>query len=106
MTTVLVIGGGIAAYCAALGARREGAEVTIVARAPGASALYSGAMEVVDDLEAILKTQPHHPLTRLKLDPVRLSTELDTAILDDIPRSRSASSASAAAAVMRVDCRR
>jgi glycerol-3-phosphate dehydrogenase subunit B len=80
MTTVLVIGGGIAAYCAALGARREGAEVTIVARAPGASALYSGAMEVVDDLEAILKTQPHHPLTRLKLDAVRLSTELDVAI--------------------------
>jgi glycerol-3-phosphate dehydrogenase subunit B len=77
---VVVIGGGIAAYSAALGARREGAEVTVVARAPGASALYAGAMEIVDDLEAILRSEPHHPLARLGLDVVRLSTELDTAI--------------------------
>ncbi|HAF18856.1 MAG TPA: hypothetical protein DCK96_03800, partial [Chloroflexi bacterium] len=80
MSRVIVIGGGIAGYCAALGARREGAEVTVVARAPGATALYAGAMEVVDDLEAILKTQPHHPFTRLGLDSVRLSLELDAAI--------------------------
>ncbi|HET9411134.1 MAG TPA: FAD-binding protein, partial [Candidatus Dormibacteraeota bacterium] len=77
---VVVIGGGIAAYCAALGARREGADVTVLARAPGATALYAGGMEVMDDLESVLKTQPHHPLTRLGLDPVRLSTELDTVI--------------------------
>ncbi|TMG30845.1 MAG: hypothetical protein E6H97_00690 [Chloroflexi bacterium] len=62
MTSVVVIGGGIAGYCAALGARREGAEVTVVAKAPGATALYAGAMEVVDDLEALLKNEPHHPL--------------------------------------------
>ena len=31
MTRVVVIGGGIAGYCAALGARREGAEVTVAA---------------------------------------------------------------------------
>ncbi|HEX9476747.1 MAG TPA: FAD-binding protein [Candidatus Dormibacteraeota bacterium] len=80
MSRVVVIGGGIAGYSAALGARREGAEVTVVARAPGATALYAGAMEVVDDLESILKTQPHHPFTRLGLDSVRLSLELDTAI--------------------------
>ena len=80
MTRVVVIGGGIAGYCAALGARREGADVTVVARAPGASALYAGAMEVVDDLESILKLQPHHPFTRLGLDSVRLASELDTAI--------------------------
>src|SRR5216683_2859042 len=80
MSRVVVIGGGIAGYCAALGARREGAEVTVVARAPGATALYTGAMEVVDDLEAILRTQPHHPFTRLGLDSVRLSLELDAAI--------------------------
>jgi len=80
MTRVVVIGGGIAGYCAALGARREGAEVTVVARAPGATALYAGAMEVVDDLDTILKTQPHHPFTRLGLDGVRLSLELDQAI--------------------------
>ena len=80
MTRVVVIGGGIAGYCAALGARREGAEVTVAARAPGATALYAGAMEVVDDLDVILKTQPHHPFTRLGLDGVRLSSELDQAI--------------------------
>ncbi|HEY3586391.1 MAG TPA: FAD-binding protein, partial [Myxococcaceae bacterium] len=80
MTAVLVIGGGIAGYCAALAARREGAEVTIVARAPGATALYAGAMEIVDDLGAILEPQAHHPITRLGLDAVRLATELDSAV--------------------------
>ena len=80
MSRVLVVGGGIAGYCAALGARREGAEVTVVARAPGATALYAGGMEVVDDLDSVLKSEPHHPFTKLGLDPVRLATELDTAI--------------------------
>jgi glycerol-3-phosphate dehydrogenase subunit B len=70
----------MAGYCAALGARREGADVTVVARAPGATALYAGAMEVVDDLDALLKSEPHHPFSRLGLDDVRLATELDTAI--------------------------
>ena len=77
---VVVIGGGISAYCAALGARREGAEVTLLAKAPGATALYAGGMEVVDDLDATLRSQPHHPLTRLGLDTLRLSSELDTVI--------------------------
>ncbi len=80
MSRVVVVGGGMAAYCAALGARREGAEVTVVARAPGASALYAGGMEVVDDLDAILANQPHHPFSRLGLDAVRLAGELDTVI--------------------------
>lgn len=79
-TKVLVIGGGIAGYCAAFAARRAGAEVTVLARAPGATALYAGAMEVVDDLDSILKTQPHHPFTSLGMDSVRLAHELDTAI--------------------------
>jgi glycerol-3-phosphate dehydrogenase subunit B len=80
VTKVLVIGGGIAGYCAALAARRSGAEVTVVARAPGATALYAGAMEVVDDLDAILKSEKHHPFARLGLDSVRLAHELDTAV--------------------------
>src|ERR1700681_393868 len=79
MTTVLVVGGGIAGYCAALAARRAGADVTVVARAPGATALYAGAMEIVDDLDLVLK-QSHHPFTRLAMDAVRIATELDTAI--------------------------
>src|ERR1700694_5861782 len=77
---VLVVGGGIAGYCAALAARRDGADVTVVAKAPGATALYAGGMEVVDDLDAILKHQPHHPITRLGLDSVRLASELDSAV--------------------------
>ncbi|HKB32239.1 MAG TPA: FAD-binding protein [Candidatus Dormibacteraeota bacterium] len=80
MTRVLVAGGGMAGYSVALAARRAGADVTVVARAPGATALYAGAMEVVDDLDAILKSEKHHPFTRLGMDSVRLAHELDTAI--------------------------
>ncbi len=80
MTKVLVIGGGIAGYCAALAARRAGAEVSTVARAPGATALYAGAMEIVDDLDSVLKSEPQHPFSRLGMDSVRLAHELDTAV--------------------------
>ncbi|TMG20406.1 MAG: FAD-dependent oxidoreductase [Chloroflexi bacterium] len=79
MTRVLVLGGGIAGYCAALAARRDGADVTVVARAPGATALYAGGMEIVDDIAAVLRL-PHHPLARLGMDAVGLATELDAAI--------------------------
>ncbi|HET7420027.1 MAG TPA: FAD-binding protein [Candidatus Dormibacteraeota bacterium] len=79
MSSVVVIGGGIAGYCAALAARRNRAEVTVVARAPGATALYAGGMEIVDDLEALLRS-PHHPLARLGLDAVGIGAELDAAI--------------------------
>ena len=79
MTRVLVIGGGIAGYCAALSARRDGAEVTVIARAPGATALYAGAMEVIDDVDAVLRSASH-PLARLGMDAVGLATELDTAV--------------------------
>lgn len=75
-----MIGGGIAGYTAAMAARRDGAEVTVVARAPGATALYAGGMEIVDDLDSILKSQPHHPITRLGIDAVGLATELDNAV--------------------------
>ena len=80
MSRVLIIGGGIAAYCAALGARRDGAEVVVVARAPGATALYAGGMEVMDDLDSLLASQPHHPITRLNMDALGLAGELDTAL--------------------------
>jgi glycerol-3-phosphate dehydrogenase subunit B len=80
LSQVLVIGGGFAGYTAALAARRAGAEVTVVARAPGATALYAGAMEIVDNLESVLETEPHHPFARLGLDAVRIASELDTAV--------------------------
>ena len=76
---MLVVGGGIAGYTAALAARREGAEVTLVARAPGATALYAGGMEIVDDLDAITRN-PHHPLARLGMDALGLASELDNAL--------------------------
>lgn len=79
MTSVLVVGGGIAGYCAAMAARRDGAEVTVVARAPGATALYAGGMEIIDDLEVVLRS-PHHPLARLGMDAVGVAAELDVAI--------------------------
>jgi anaerobic glycerol-3-phosphate dehydrogenase len=37
-------------------------------------------MEIVDDLGTLLKSEPHHPITRLGLDSVRLATELDTSV--------------------------
>ena len=77
---VIVVGGGIAAYSAAISARREGAEVVVLAKAPGATALYAGGMEIADDLDAIVKTQPDHPFSRLGMDALRLATELDNAI--------------------------
>lgn len=48
-TEVLVIGGGIAGAVAALAARRRGAEVVLVRRALGATALSSGALDVAPD---------------------------------------------------------
>jgi len=79
MTRVVVIGGGMAGYCAALAARRDGAEVTVLARAPGATALYAGGMELVDDIDAALSS-PHHPFARLGIDSVGIASELDVAI--------------------------
>jgi glycerol-3-phosphate dehydrogenase subunit B len=49
---VLVIGGGMAGAMAALSARESGARVTLVRRAPGATALSSGAIGVAPDLSA------------------------------------------------------
>ncbi|HEX9050500.1 MAG TPA: FAD-binding protein, partial [Anaeromyxobacter sp.] len=43
---VLVIGGGMAGTIAALAARAAGARVVVVRRAPGATALSSGAVSV------------------------------------------------------------
>jgi anaerobic glycerol-3-phosphate dehydrogenase len=79
LNRVVIIGGGIAGYTAAMAARRGGAEVTVVARAPGATALYAGGMEIVDDLDHVLASQPNHPMTRLGIDAVGLATELDNA---------------------------
>ncbi len=76
MSRVLVVGGGVAGCMAAVAAAREGAEVTLVWRAPGATALYAGAMELTAGLNGL---PAHHPLARLGMDPLRLGAELDDA---------------------------
>lgn len=73
----MVVGGGIAGVSAALAARRRGATVTLVAAAPGASALYAGGMEIAPaGLEGL---GPDHPFLRLGLDALRLGGFLDEA---------------------------
>jgi glycerol-3-phosphate dehydrogenase subunit B len=49
---VLVVGGGMAGAMAALSARAAGARVALVRRAPGATALSSGAISVAPDRHA------------------------------------------------------
>ncbi|HEX6348649.1 MAG TPA: FAD-binding protein [Candidatus Dormibacteraeota bacterium] len=76
MTRVLVVGGGLAGCVAAAAATRDGAEVTLAWRAPGATALYSGAMEIAGDLGRL---PAGHPLCRLGMDAMRIGSELDDA---------------------------
>lgn len=56
---VLVVGGGMAGALAALAARAAGAEVALLRRSPGATALSSGAIGVAPDLGAL----PGDPLS-------------------------------------------
>lgn len=76
MSRVLVIGGGVAGVEAAVAAREQGAEVTLLYRAPGASALYAGAVEMAGDVEAILMQEPYHPFTRVYRDHLKLASDL------------------------------
>jgi glycerol-3-phosphate dehydrogenase subunit B len=80
LTRVLVIGGGIAGCMAALAAVQGGAQVTLVARAPGATALYAGGMEIAADLRemrALAASQPYHPFVRMRLNDLEAVTLLD-----------------------------
>lgn len=76
MARVLVVGAGLAGATAALGAARRGAEVTLIWRAPGATALGYGALAFDADLAGL---DADHPLARLEGDPGRLGTLLDEA---------------------------
>jgi glycerol-3-phosphate dehydrogenase subunit B len=70
---VVVIGGGLSGTCAALAARESGADVVLVSRAPGATAVSSGAIDFAssDDDTSIgesarrLARQPGHPYALL-----------------------------------------
>jgi glycerol-3-phosphate dehydrogenase subunit B len=71
---VVVIGGGLAGACAALAAREAGAQVLVVARAPGATAMSSGAIDFAagdEDLPVgeaarnLARGNPAHPYALL-----------------------------------------
>jgi len=71
---VVVVGGGLAGACAAFAAREAGAQVLVVARAPGASAMSSGAIDFAggdDDLpigeaaRRLAHAAPAHPYALL-----------------------------------------
>lgn len=77
MSRVLVVGGGLAGTWAAVTAAQAGAEVILVSRAPGATALYAGAMEIAPDLEEVMAKEPFHPFTRLYRDHLQLGADLE-----------------------------
>jgi glycerol-3-phosphate dehydrogenase subunit B len=81
MTRVSIIGGGMAGCAAALAASRAGAEAILATRAPGATALYAGGMELCGDLSDLAGREPHHPFTRLGQEPERLAAAMDAACL-------------------------
>ena len=73
-TDVVVVGGGLAGACAALSAREAGAAVLLVARAPGATAVSSGAIDFAggdDDApigeaaRKLARSAPGHPYALL-----------------------------------------
>jgi glycerol-3-phosphate dehydrogenase subunit B len=96
---VVVIGGGAAGAAAALAAAGAGAPTTLVSRAPGATALSSGAVDLAGDpLEApgdpwagrrpvseayrdLLRLSPGHPLAVAGVDPDRAQRILQTLCL-------------------------
>ena len=98
MSEILVIGGGMAGVMAALSARRRGANVRVVRRALGATALSSGAIDVAADpiapggelwaqrippLEAartMARLRPNHPYAVLKDHLGRLEEALRFAV--------------------------
>ena len=73
---IVVVGGGLAGFAAAVTAASDGASVVMVSRAPGATALYAGAMEITPEPERLIQL-PDHPFNRLGLDATRLVAELD-----------------------------
>jgi glycerol-3-phosphate dehydrogenase subunit B len=82
LTRVLIVGGGMAGCVAAMAASQRGARVTLVSRAPGATALYAGSMEIageVREMRALAGAQPYHPFVRLALNDFEIATLLDEA---------------------------
>ena len=75
MSRTLIVGGGLAGFAAALSATRRGADVTLVAAGPGATALYAGGMEICGG--GLQTLGQWHPFSRLGADSMTLSGLLD-----------------------------
>ncbi|MHB8420353.1 MAG: FAD-binding protein [Myxococcales bacterium] len=132
MRRVLVIGGGLAGATAAFAAREAGASVVLVARAPGATALCGGILEVAQDslgralpareaAEGLAARSPTHPYALLRGRLAELPAALDLVrvklapLLVEIPamfptvlgglRAAALAQASHAAGALRPGCR-
>lgn len=77
MSSVVVVGGGLAGVWAAISARRTGGQVTLISRAPGATALYGGGMQIAPELGPLLAKEVHHPYSRLYRDHRALAADLE-----------------------------
>jgi glycerol-3-phosphate dehydrogenase subunit B len=65
---------------AAMAAVQAGADVMLVGRAPGATALYAGGMEIAAEqreMRALAASQPYHPFVRLSLNDFEVASLLD-----------------------------
>ncbi len=82
MTAVVVVGGGLAGIWAAVSARRRGAQVILVSRAPGATALYGGGMQIAPQPGPLLAGDRHHPFSRLYKDHRTLEADLEAVTAD------------------------
>jgi glycerol-3-phosphate dehydrogenase subunit B len=76
---VIVVGGGIAGCAAALAARDAGAQVMMLSRAPGATALYAGAMAMSAPDGLVPAGERWHPFARLDLGAGELDQAMDAA---------------------------
>jgi glycerol-3-phosphate dehydrogenase subunit B len=80
---VVVIGGGLSGTCAALAAREAGADVLLVCRAPGATAVSSGAIDFASSDEDTSIGEAARRLARLPSHPYGLLGEALVPALDE-----------------------
>ena len=81
---VVVIGGGLSGTCAALAAREAGADVLLVSRAPGASAVSSGAIDFASSDDDVSIGEAARRLARLPGHPYALFGDALVAAIDEV----------------------
>jgi len=80
---VVVIGGGLSGTCAALAAREAGADVVLVSRAPGATAISSGALDFASSDDDASIGEAARRLARLPGHPYGLLGEALVPAIDE-----------------------